>query len=387
MAEKGATESESAREISPLTSIETQLALKFVRVTEEGAIAAARTMGQGSAEGSDEAAVKAMRAALQEITMDGLVVIGEGERDEAPMLYIGEQLGKVGGPAVDIAVDPLEGTNLVARGLNNAIAVIAASERGGLLHAPDIYMEKLIVGPPAAGKVNINFPVLANLQIIADAMQRRVQDLTVVILDRDRHRDLIEEVREAGARIRLITDGDVTAAVACAISGTGVHAVMGIGGAPEGVLAAAALRCLGGDMVGRFWYRNDEERERVRSMGISDPDRVFSIDELAGGKQIVFVATAVTDGDMLRGVRFFGGGVRTHTLVMTGQRLIARFVEHSYLRQPASRPHPHLGFGSRGKFRGDRYLGSPQMCCRLGWDSPSPPNVLLGLGRIFLSNA
>ncbi len=315
----------------PLTGIETHLALEFVRVTEEGAIAAARAMGQGNPEGADEAAVMAMRAALQQITMDGTVVIGEGERDEAPMLYIGEQLGKEGGPAVDIAVDPLEGTNLVARGLNNAIAVIAASERGGLLHAPDIYMEKLIVGPPAAGKVNLDFPVQANLQIIADALQRRVQDLTVVILDRDRHQELIEEVRTAGARIRLITDGDVTPAVACAISGTGVHAVMGIGGAPEGVLAAAALRCLGGGMVGRFWYRNDEERERVRSMGIADPDRVFGIDELAGGEQIVFIATAVTDGDMLRGVRFFGGGVRTHTLVMTAQRLVARFIDSTHI--------------------------------------------------------
>ena len=331
MAGKGATECESARKVSPLTSIETHLALEFVRVTEEGAIAAARTMGQGSPDGADDAAVKAMRAALQRITMDGTVVIGEGERDEAPMLYIGEQLGRDGGPAVDIAVDPLEGTNLVARGLNNAIAVIAASERGGLLHAPDIYMEKLIVGPPAAGKVNIDFPVLANLQIIADALQRRVEDLTVVILDRDRHSELIDEVRKAGARIRLITDGDVTPAVACAISGTGVHAVMGIGGAPEGVLAAAALRCLGGGMVGRFWYRNDEERERVRSMGISDPDRVFSIDDLAGGKQMIFVATAVTDGDMLRGVRFFGGGVRTHTLVMTGKRLVARFIDSTHI--------------------------------------------------------
>ncbi len=331
MANKGATEVADASSSFPLTSIEAHLALEFVRVTEEGAIAAARTMGQGSSDGSDDAAVKAMRAALQEIVMDGTVVIGEGERDEAPMLYIGEQLGSNGGPAVDIAVDPLEGTNLVARGLNNAIAVIAASERGGLLHAPDIYMEKLIVGPPAAGKVNLDFPVLANLQIIAEALQRRVQDLTVVILDRDRHKELIEEVRGAGARIRLIADGDVTAAVACAISGTGVHAVMGIGGAPEGVLAAAALRCLGGGMVGRFWYRNDEERERVRSMGIADPDRVFNIEELASGEQIVFVATAVTDGDMLRGVRFFGGGVRTHTLVMTGQRLLVRFVDSTHI--------------------------------------------------------
>lgn len=331
MAIKGVAETASSLSPNPLTNIETHLALEFVRVTEEGAIAAARTMGQGDADRSDDAAVRAMRAALQKITMDGTVVIGEGERDEAPMLYIGEQLGSDGGPAVDIAVDPLEGTNLVARGLNNAIAVIAASERGGLLHAPDIYMEKLIVGPPAAGKVNLDFPVPANLQIIADALQRRVQDLTVVILDRERHQELIEEVRLAGARIRLISDGDVTAAVACAISGTGVHAVMGIGGAPEGVLAAAALRCLGGGMLGRFWYRNDEERERVRSMGIADPDRIFGIEELAGGEQIVFVATAVTDGDMLRGVRFFGGGVRTHTLVMTGQRLIARFVDSTHI--------------------------------------------------------
>jgi fructose-1,6-bisphosphatase II len=246
------------------------------------------------------------------------------------MLYIGEEVGG-GTNAVDIAVDPVEGTNLVAKGLPNAIAVIAVAERGGLLHAPDIYMDKLIVGPTSAGHVDIRRPVEENLAAMALALRRSVTDLVITILDRPRHAELIARVRGAGARIKLISDGDVSAAIAAAVRGTGVHGVMGIGGAPEGVLAAAALRCLGGEMQGRFWYRNEGERERVRSMGVDDPDRVFGTDELAPGNSILFAATGITDGDLFRGVRFFGGGARTHSLVMTRQSGEVRFIESIHI--------------------------------------------------------
>jgi fructose-1,6-bisphosphatase II len=307
--------------------MEKLLALEFVRVTEAGALAAARWMGQGDRHRADQAAVEAMRKALEELDIDGTIVIGEGERDEAPMLYIGEKVGTGRGLAVDIAVDPLEGTDLVAKGMPNALSVIAVAEKGGLLHAPDIYMDKLVVGPPAAGKVSMDFPVKANLQIIADALRRDVQDLTVVILDRPRHERLIQEVREAGARIRLIPDGDLTAAIAVAVSGTGVHAVMGIGGAPEGVLAAAALRCLGGEIQARLVPRNEADRERLRSMGIDDPHQILRTEDLARGQKIIFAATGVTDGDLFNGVRFFGGGARTHSLVMTAESGTIRFVD------------------------------------------------------------
>src|SRR3990170_4268143 len=235
------------------------------------------------------------------------------------MLYIGEVVGGGGSQEVDIAVDPLEGTNLVAKGLPGAISVIAVTERGGILHAPDIYMDKLIVGPTCAGQVDIRAPVEENLASMASAYRRTVGDLTITILDRPRHADLIKRVREAGAPIKMISPGDVSAAIAAAGGGTPGHAVMGIGGAPEGVLAAAALRCLGGQIQGRFWFRNDEERKRVQSMGIVDPDRVFDTKDLVPGDSVVFVATGITDGDLLRGVRFFGGGARTHSLVMTRQ--------------------------------------------------------------------
>ncbi len=305
--------------------------LDFVKVTEAAALAAARLMGRGDSDAADRAAVEAMRAALGELDIQGRVVIGEGERDEAPMLFIGEVVGSGRGYEVDIAVDPVEGTNLVAKGLPNAISVIAVSERGGILHAPDVYMEKLVVGPSAAGRVDLRWPVARNLATIASSLRRRVEDLTVVILDRPRHAELIEQVRQAGARIKLISDGDVSAAIAAAVSGTGVHAVMGIGGAPEGVLAAAALRCLGGEIQGRFWLRNDSERDRVRSMGIPDPDRILLTEDLVPGRQVIFSCTGITDGDLFKGVLFFAGGQRTHTLVMGASTGEIRFVDSVYV--------------------------------------------------------
>ncbi len=306
--------------------VEKTLALEFLRVAEAAALAAARRMGQGNNDQADAAAVEAMRSALDEIDVTGTIVIGEGERDQAPMLYIGEPVGSGHGPEVDIAVDPVEGTNLVARGLPNSLSVIAASDRGGLLHAPDIYMDKLIVGPPAADKVHMDYPVRANLQIIADSLSRRVEDLTIVILDRPRHNKLVEEVREAGARIKLIADGDIAGAISAAVSGTGVHAVMGIGGAPEGVLAAAALRCLGGAIFGRFKPRNDDEAQRSRSMGI-DLEHVYTTEELARGDNLVFVATGITDGELFKGVHYFGGGARTHSIVMSYRSGTMRFID------------------------------------------------------------
>ena len=316
--------------------MERQLVLEFVRVTEAGALASARLMGRSDAKGADHAAVEAMRRAMDEVHMTGTIVIGEGERDEAPMLYIGERVGAgwtsdgefdtASVASVDIAVDPLEGTGLVARGQDGAISVLAVAEAGGLLHAPDIYMDKLCVGPGAAGKVRMDYPVSANLRIIADSLGREIEDLTVVILDRPRHETLIESVRATGARIRLIADGDLSAAISCAVSGTGDHCVMGSGGAPEGVLTAAALRCLGGQILGKFLPRNDAERERCRAMGI-DPQRVYDTAELASGASIIFAATGVTDGSLLKGVRFFGGGARTHSLVMGLESRTIRFVD------------------------------------------------------------
>ena len=332
--------------------MERSLLLEFVRVTEAGALASARLMGRGDRLGADQAAVEAMRRAMDEVHMDGTIVIGEGERDEAPMLYIGE---KVGGAAagddsagarldpteVDIAVDPLEGTNLVATGQDGAISVLAVAERGGLLHAPDIYMEKLCVGPAAAGKVRMEFPIAANLRIIADSLGRHVEDLTVVILERERHKKLIEDVRQAGARIRLIGDGDLSAAISAAVSGTGDHCVLGSGGAPEGVLTAAALRCLGGQILGQFVPRNAAERQRCKEMGI-DPERVYDTHELASGELLMFAATGVTDGSLMRGVRFFGGGARTHSLVMGLQSRTVRFVDTVHVLDPSGIGHVRL---------------------------------------------
>jgi fructose-1,6-bisphosphatase II len=312
--------------------MEQLLALEMIRVTEAAAIASARMMGRGERDEADRAAVEAMRSAMDEVDMVGTIVIGEGERDEAPMLYIGERVGRgeraeTVAPAIDIAVDPLEGTNLVAHGQANAITVLAASEKGGLLHAPDTYMEKLCVGPVAAGKVDLRLSPSENLARIARALGRGVADITVVILDRPRHEALIAEVREAGARIKLISDGDLSAAISCAVQGTGVHAVMGTGGAPEGVLTAAALRCLGGEIQARLRFRNDGERVRAAAMGVTDEARVYTTEDLASGENIVFAATGVTDGDLLHGVRFFGGGARTHSVVMAYRTKQVRFVD------------------------------------------------------------
>jgi fructose-1,6-bisphosphatase II len=313
--------------------MEQLLALEMVRVTEAAALASARFMGRGEKDEADRAATEAMRRTMDEIEFAGTIVIGEGERDEAPMLYIGEEVGQRtpagvdDHPEIDIAVDPLEGTNLVAHGQANAITVLAASEKGGLTHAPDTYLEKLCVGPIAAGKVDIRVSPTENLHRIADALGRRVNDITVVILERPRHDDLIAEVRRAGARIKLISDGDLSAAISCAVSGTGVHVVMGIGGAPEGVLTAAALRCLGGEIQARFRYRSPEERARGAAMGHGDEDRVYTTEELASGENLVFAATGVTGGDLLQGVRFFGGGARTHSLIMAYQTKQIRFID------------------------------------------------------------
>jgi fructose-1,6-bisphosphatase II len=312
------------------SSVETLLALEMVRVTEAAAISSARYMGRGDRMAADRAATEAMRQTFDEVDVAGTIVIGEGERDEAPMLYIGEKVGVADDcqPEIDIAVDPLEGTNLVAMGVGNTITVLAASEKGGLLHAPDTYLDKLCVGPVAAGHVDITRPVADNLNGIADALGRKVADLTIVCLDRPRHAQLIDEIRAAGARIKLIGDGDLSAAISCAVMGTGVHAVFGTGGAPEGVITAAALRCLGGEIQARFRWRSDEERARAERMGI-DPseERVYTTTDLCPGETIVFSATGVTEGDLLQGVRFFGGGARTHSLVMGYQAKQVRFVD------------------------------------------------------------
>ncbi|MEN6414844.1 MAG: class II fructose-bisphosphatase [Veillonellales bacterium] len=303
-----------------------ELSLEFVRVTEAAAIASGRWMGKGNKIAADQAAVDAMRNAFDSVNITGRVVIGEGEMDEAPMLYIGEEVGN-GGLAVDIAVDPLEGTNLVAKGMPGSIAVLAIAPKGGLLHAPDMYMDKIAVGPKAAGKIDINAPVKENLKAVAVALERKIEDLTVVILDRERHAKIINDVREAGARIKLITDGDVSPVINVGIEGTGVHMMLGIGGAPEGVIAAAALRCLGGDMQGRLMPECQAEIERAKTMGIDDINKVLTIDDLVHGEDTFFVATAITQGDLLDGVRYFGGGVRTHSLVMRYKSGTVRFVD------------------------------------------------------------
>ena len=310
-------------------SIEQYLAREFLRVVEEAAIAASRTMGQGQRHYSDQMAVEAMRKAMDSLSMRGTIVIGEGERDEAPMLFIGEKVGRQmpDDPEVDIAVDPLEGTNLCATGEPNAIAVLAAANKGGLLHAPDCYMEKIIVGPAAKGAVHLDATPKENLQVIAKRLGRQVKDLVVIVLERPRHEQLIEEIRSAGARIRLISDGDLSAGISAAVRGTNVHAVMGIGGAPEGVLAAAAIRCLNGGMQGRLVPTKDGQEERMRQMGITDPRRIFSERDLAPGPEIIFAACGVTDGNFMRGVRFFGHGHRTSSLLMSLNDRMIRFVD------------------------------------------------------------
>jgi fructose-1,6-bisphosphatase II / sedoheptulose-1,7-bisphosphatase len=314
-----------------LRALDSHLEQDFIRVTELAAIAAAKTMGFGDRRHSDQVAVEAMRREMDLLEMDGRVVIGEGERDKAPMLYVGEPLGKLrgedGAVAVDIAVDPLEGTNLCATGAPDAITVLAAAERGGLLHAPDIYMDKIVVGPTARGSIHIDAPVAENLRNIATAFGRKVSDLTVVVLDRERHAQLISDIRSAGARIRLIGDGDLSAGISAAVRGTGVHAVMGIGGAPEGVITAAAMRCLGGEIQARLKALSDDQLERAKTVGIKDLNRIYKTEDLAPGEQILFSSTGVTDGELLKGVRFFGGGSRTSTLFMSLSRKLIRFVD------------------------------------------------------------
>jgi fructose-1,6-bisphosphatase class II len=318
--------------------MDSDLSLEFLRVVEQAAIACAHTMGQGDRHKSDQVAVETMRKVMDTVPIDGTIVIGEGERDEAPMLFIGEKVGMVNahelsGPRpvrydeVDIAVDPLEGTNLCATGAPNAIAVLAVSNKGGLLHAPDLYMEKLVVGPSSKDAVSLDAPVAENLQAIASALGRRVEDLVVIVLERPRHEKLIADIRATGARIRLIGDGDLSAGIAAAVVGSGVHAVMGTGGAPEGVLTAAAMRCLNGEIFARLVVNKPEHEERCRAMGISDFKRVYRSKDLAPGRSIIFAATGVTDGTLMRGVRFFGDGTRTSSVIMQNDPHRIRFID------------------------------------------------------------
>jgi fructose-1,6-bisphosphatase class II len=320
-------------------TIDSDLSLDFLRVVEQAAIACAHTMGQGDRHNSDQVAVEAMRREMDSVPIDGTIVIGEGERDEAPMLYIGEKVGMAAKDPngrkyseVDIAVDPLEGTNLCALGAPNAIAVLAASEHGGLLHAPDIYMEKLVVGPSSRDVVDLDAPVRFNLRAIAQSLGRRVEDLVVIVLDRPRHATLVDEIRATGARIRLIPDGDLSAGIAAAVVGSGVHAVMGTGGAPEGVLTAAAMRCLGGEIYARLVVSTPEHEERCRAMGIKDVKKVYRSRDLASGSNIIFAATGVTEGTLMKGVRFFGDGIRTTSLVMQTNPHRIRFIDSIHVQ-------------------------------------------------------
>jgi len=308
--------------------MDSDLSLEFLRVVEQAAIACAHTMGQGDRHKSDQVAVEAMRRVMDSVPIHGTIVIGEGERDEAPMLYIGEKVGMgVRFTEVDIAVDPLEGTNLCATGAPNAIAVLAASNRGGLLHAPDLYMEKLVVGPSSKNAVNLDAPVHENLEGIARSLDRAVEDLVVIVLERPRHEKLVDDIRATGARIRLIGDGDLSAGIAAAVVGSGVHAVMGTGGAPEGVLTAAAMRCLNGEIFARLVVSKPEHEERCRAMGISDFRKVYTSKDLAPGNSIIFAATGVTDGTLMKGVRFFGDGIRTSSVIMQNDPHRIRFID------------------------------------------------------------
>lgn len=315
--------------------MERELALEFVRITEAAALAAGRLMGRGDKEAADQAAVDAMRNVFDTVDINGIVVIGEGEMDEAPMLYIGEKVGTGTEPNVDVAVDPLEGTNLVAKGLPNALSVVAVAPRGCLLHAPDVYMEKVAVGPRAKGCIHLDASVLENLQAVARALEKEVRDLTAIILDRPRHIKIIEDLRAAGARVKLISDGDVSAAIATAIENTGVDILFGIGGAPEGVIAAAALKCLGGEMQARLKPEGEEEMARVSKM-ISDPGKLLLLEDLVVGDDIFFAATGITDGDMLQGVRYRGQTAETHSLVMRGLTGTIRniYATHSLSKKP-----------------------------------------------------
>ncbi len=313
------------------------LALEAVRVTEAAALASARLMGRGDPDGADRAAAEAMRLAFQDLSVRGEVVMGEGERAEAPMLYVGERVGRGAGDdlEIEVAVDALEGAKLCATGAPNALSVVAMGEKGRLLRAPDGYMEKIAVGPAARGAIDLRRTPTENLRAIADALGKYVEDLTVVILDRPRHEARVREVRAAGARIKLIADGDVAGALNTCFPDTGVDVLMGTGGAPEGVLGAAALRCVGGDMQGRLRFRDEAERERARAMGIADPDKVLRAEDLAGGS-VMFAATGVTQGDFLKGVRFTGDGARSHSVVMRSSTGTIRYIEtvHRFTRAP-----------------------------------------------------
>lgn len=338
------------------------IGLEIIEVVEKAAIASARWMGKGEKDTADEVAVEAMRERMNEIHMRGRIVIGEGERDDAPMLYIGEELGictqenaaEVCNPdelvEIDIAVDPCEGTNLVAYGQNGSMAVLAISEKGGLFAAPDFYMKKLAAPPAAKGKVDISKSATENLKILSECLDRSIDELVVVVMKRERHNDLIKEIRDAGARVALISDGDVSAALSCAFSGTNIHALMGIGAAPEGVISAAAMRALGGHFQGQLVYDPEivktgligESKEsnlaRLKEMGISDPDRIYEAHELASGETVLFAACGITPGTLMKGVRFFGGGARTQSLVISTQSKTVRFVDTIHMFEKPSRP-------------------------------------------------
>ena len=302
------------------------LYLEFARVVEAAALRSGRLLGRGQKDAADGLAVDAMRQAFDSVRISGTVVIGEGEIDEAPMLYIGEHVG-AGGPEVDIAVDPIEGTNLIAKGQNGAIAVMAIAEKGGLLHAPDMYMEKLCVGPRGAGAIDITKSLTENIKNVAAKMERNVDEITLVMLDRERHQGLMKEAREVGARIMLISDGDVNPAMECCIEGSGVHMVVGTGGAPEGVLAAAALKCVGGDMQARLKPETEEEIRRCHEMGIADVNQVLTLNDLVRTDDVIFAATAITRGNLLNPIQYFPGGARTHTIVMRSKTGTVRFLD------------------------------------------------------------
>ncbi len=316
-------------------NMERSLSMELVRVTEAAAIASAKWMGRGLKNEADDAATTAMRTVFDTIPMQGVVVIGEGEMDEAPMLYIGEELGTGNGPEVDVAVDPLEGTNIVAAGGWNALAVLAIADRGNLLNAPDMYMDKIAVGPESVGKIDINAPIIDNLRAVAKAKNKDIEDVVATVLNRERHADIIQQIRDAGARIKLINDGDVAGAINTAFDETGVDILFGSGGAPEGVIAAVGLKCLGGELQGRLMPQNDEERKRCIDMGI-DVDKVLMMDDLVKGDDAIFAATGVTDGELLRGIQLKGGFAESHTLVMRAKSGTVRFVEgrHSLKKKP-----------------------------------------------------
>lgn len=315
--------------------MERSLSMELVRITEAAAIASSKWMGRGLKNEADDAATTAMRTVFDTIPMQGVVVIGEGELDEAPMLYIGEELGTGIGPEVDVAVDPLEGTNIVAAGGWNALAVLAIADRGNLLHAPDMFMDKIAVGPESVGKIDIDAPIIDNLRAVAKAKNKNIEDVVATLLDRERHHDIIRQIREAGARIKLITDGDVAGAINTAFDETGVDILFGRGGAPEGVIAAVGLKCLGGEIQGRLVPQNDEERKRCIDMGI-DVDKVLKMDDLVKGDDAIFAATGVTDGELLRGVQLKGAFAESHSLVMRAKSGTVRFIEgrHSLQKKP-----------------------------------------------------